>query len=220
MPDQATFPTKWQVSLPPTPELKKFKTRPDYLYAANILAADIVMDSVMAGVLKRKAAALEAAAAREMETLGIQPNTAISDLEKKNVEARGLELKIKELMEQLDQEKVSRSPDAVRHKDELTTLQESLAAAQLAFKEYQEAEPNRVAALRQGYIRSPDFSEKICERMKRVGLTSFQCRCGDLFCKLHRYSDSHDCSFDYKAAGREQIAKANPLIRAAKIIKI
>ncbi|KAG6515262.1 zinc finger AN1 domain-containing stress-associated protein 15-like [Zingiber officinale] len=55
---------------------------------------------------------------------------------------------------------------------------------------------------------------------KRVGLTCFRCRCGDLFCNLHRYSDAHDCSFDYKAAGREQIAKNNPLIRAAKIIKI
>ncbi|XP_042438748.1 zinc finger AN1 domain-containing stress-associated protein 15-like [Zingiber officinale] len=55
---------------------------------------------------------------------------------------------------------------------------------------------------------------------KRVGLTDFWCRCGDLFCVLHRYSDTHDCPFDYKAAGREQIAKANPLIRAAKIIKI
>ncbi|CAL9095986.1 unnamed protein product [Musa textilis] len=55
---------------------------------------------------------------------------------------------------------------------------------------------------------------------KRVGLTGFRCRCGDLFCASHRYSDTHDCSFDYKAAGREQIAKANPLIRAAKIIKI
>ncbi|RZS03358.1 hypothetical protein BHM03_00033539, partial [Ensete ventricosum] len=55
---------------------------------------------------------------------------------------------------------------------------------------------------------------------KRVGLTGFRCRCGELFCAGHRYSDTHDCSFDYKAAGREQIAKANPLIRAAKLIKI
>ncbi|WOK96602.1 zinc finger AN1 domain-containing stress-associated protein 15-like [Canna indica] len=55
---------------------------------------------------------------------------------------------------------------------------------------------------------------------KRLGLTSFRCRCGELFCPRHRYSETHDCSFDYKAAGKEQIAKANPLIRAAKIIKI
>ncbi|KMZ57115.1 Zinc finger A20 and AN1 domain-containing stress-associated protein [Zostera marina] len=55
---------------------------------------------------------------------------------------------------------------------------------------------------------------------KKVGLIGFRCRCGDLFCSRHRYSDSHVCSFDYKAAGREEIAKANPVVRATKIIKI
>ncbi|KAI5421268.1 hypothetical protein KIW84_044917 [Lathyrus oleraceus] len=52
---------------------------------------------------------------------------------------------------------------------------------------------------------------------KRVGLTGFRCRCGDLFCSQHRYSDRHDCSYDYKAAGRETIARENPVVRAAKI---
>lgn len=55
---------------------------------------------------------------------------------------------------------------------------------------------------------------------KRVGLTGFGCRCGGIFCSLHRYADMHSCSFDYKAAGREAIAKANPVIRAKKIDKI
>ncbi|KAM3401728.1 hypothetical protein ACQJBY_006029 [Aegilops geniculata] len=55
---------------------------------------------------------------------------------------------------------------------------------------------------------------------KRVGLTGFRCRCEKLFCPRHRHSESHDCSFDYKTAGREEIARANPLIRAAKIIRI
>lgn len=55
---------------------------------------------------------------------------------------------------------------------------------------------------------------------KRVGLTGFRCRCDNLFCGTHRYSDSHDCSFDYKAAGRAEIMKNNPVVRAAKIIKI
>ncbi|XP_031494594.1 zinc finger A20 and AN1 domain-containing stress-associated protein 1-like [Nymphaea colorata] len=57
-----------------------------------------------------------------------------------------------------------------------------------------------------------------CQR--KVGLTGFRCRCGDLFCARHRYSDTHDCSYDYKAAGREAIARENPVIKAAKIIKI
>ncbi|KAK1320031.1 Zinc finger AN1 domain-containing stress-associated protein 15 [Acorus calamus] len=55
---------------------------------------------------------------------------------------------------------------------------------------------------------------------RKVGLTGFRCRCGDLFCGQHWYSDTHDCSFDYKAAGREEISKANPVVRASKIIKI
>ncbi|XP_073099744.1 zinc finger AN1 domain-containing stress-associated protein 15 [Elaeis guineensis] len=64
------------------------------------------------------------------------------------------------------------------------------------------------------------FSNRCSTCRKKVGLTGFRCRCGDLFCGRHRYSDTHDCSFDYKAAGREEIAKANPVVRAAKIIKI
>ncbi|KAF8398434.1 hypothetical protein HHK36_017361 [Tetracentron sinense] len=55
---------------------------------------------------------------------------------------------------------------------------------------------------------------------KRVGLTGFRCRCGDLFCSDHRYSDRHVCSFDYKAAGREAIARENPVVKAAKIVRV
>ncbi|GLT37060.1 hypothetical protein SLA2020_113980 [Shorea laevis] len=55
---------------------------------------------------------------------------------------------------------------------------------------------------------------------KRVGLTGFRCRCGELFCGEHRYSDRHDCSYDYKAAGREAISRENPVVKAAKIIKV
>ncbi|CAK9214260.1 unnamed protein product [Sphagnum jensenii] len=55
---------------------------------------------------------------------------------------------------------------------------------------------------------------------KRVGLTGFKCRCGNIYCALHRYSDKHNCSYDYKAAGQKAIAKANPLVIAEKIVKI
>ncbi|XP_015937287.1 zinc finger A20 and AN1 domain-containing stress-associated protein 5 [Arachis duranensis] len=55
---------------------------------------------------------------------------------------------------------------------------------------------------------------------RRVGLTGFRCRCGELFCAEHRYSDRHDCTYDYKAAGREAIARENPVVKAAKIVKV
>lgn len=54
---------------------------------------------------------------------------------------------------------------------------------------------------------------------KRVGLTGFKCRCGHVYCALHRYSDKHSCTFDYKTAGQEAIAKANPLVVADKVVK-
>nr|ACL01101.1 zinc finger protein [Phyllostachys edulis] len=54
---------------------------------------------------------------------------------------------------------------------------------------------------------------------KRVGLTGFRCRCGELFCGEHRYSDRHGCSYDYKAAARDAIARDNPVVRAAKIVR-
>ncbi|KAJ6795069.1 zinc finger A20 and AN1 domain-containing stress-associated protein 6-like [Iris pallida] len=55
---------------------------------------------------------------------------------------------------------------------------------------------------------------------KKVGLTGFKCRCGGTFCSSHRYSETHECSFDYKTAGREAIAKENPIVKAEKIEKI
>lgn len=55
---------------------------------------------------------------------------------------------------------------------------------------------------------------------KRVGLTGFKCRCGSMFCGSHRYPEQHECNFDYKKVGKEAIAKANPVIKAAKLDKI
>ncbi|KAJ4971478.1 hypothetical protein NE237_004577 [Protea cynaroides] len=55
---------------------------------------------------------------------------------------------------------------------------------------------------------------------KRVGLTGFNCRCGNLFCAMHRYSDKHNCPVDYRTAARDAIAKANPVVKAEKLDKI
>jgi len=55
---------------------------------------------------------------------------------------------------------------------------------------------------------------------KKVGLTGFTCRCDGLFCSIHRYSDKHDCSYDYKELGAEEIRKNNPVIVSQKVNKI
>ncbi|CAI0544272.1 unnamed protein product [Linum tenue] len=55
---------------------------------------------------------------------------------------------------------------------------------------------------------------------KRVGLTGFNCRCGMVFCGGHRYPEQHSCGFDFKSMGKEQIAKANPVVKGEKLHKI
>ncbi|NXA43162.1 ZFAN5 protein, partial [Eudromia elegans] len=55
---------------------------------------------------------------------------------------------------------------------------------------------------------------------KKIGLTGFDCRCGKLFCALHRYSDMHACPYDYKAEAAEKIRKENPIVVAEKIQKL
>ncbi|GMH08184.1 hypothetical protein Nepgr_010024 [Nepenthes gracilis] len=55
---------------------------------------------------------------------------------------------------------------------------------------------------------------------KRVVLMGFSCKCGNLFCAAHRYSDKHNCPFDYRAAAQDALARANPVVKAEKLDKI
>lgn len=55
---------------------------------------------------------------------------------------------------------------------------------------------------------------------KKVGLLGFKCKCNYTFCGIHRYSDKHSCTYDYKTNERSQLQKANPVIMASKITKI
>lgn len=63
--------------------------------------------------------------------------------------------------------------------------------------------------------------KKRCDTCKkRVGLTGFDCRCGGHFCSIHRYSDTHGCSFDYHELAQAEIRKHNPVVAAEKVKKI
>lgn len=54
----------------------------------------------------------------------------------------------------------------------------------------------------------------------KLGLMGWDCRCGLKFCSEHRYSDQHNCAFDYQSQGKAELAKSNPKVVAAKIEKI
>ncbi|XP_017250994.2 zinc finger A20 and AN1 domain-containing stress-associated protein 4-like [Daucus carota subsp. sativus] len=61
---------------------------------------------------------------------------------------------------------------------------------------------------------------RCCSCGKRFGLTGFSCRCGNLYCADHRYPEKHECSFDYRAARKDAIRKANPVVKREKLDKI
>ena len=52
---------------------------------------------------------------------------------------------------------------------------------------------------------------------KKIGLLGFKCKCEFYFCATHRHSDTHSCSFDYKAQGKELLTRANPVIAPKKV---
>ena len=58
----------------------------------------------------------------------------------------------------------------------------------------------------------------ICK--KKVGIYGFECKCNDYFCTVHRYPESHQCSFDYKGEGKRKIIHDNPTIKADKLNRI
>ncbi|XP_060959437.1 zinc finger A20 and AN1 domain-containing stress-associated protein 1-like [Cannabis sativa] len=40
---------------------------------------------------------------------------------------------------------------------------------------------------------------------KKVGLTGFSCRCGNLYCGCHRLPETHTCTYDFKSAARQNL---------------
>ncbi|XP_061545484.1 LOW QUALITY PROTEIN: AN1-type zinc finger protein 4 [Phycodurus eques] len=75
-------------------------------------------------------------------------------------------------------------------------------------------------------VKAPTASKKKSSKHcflcgKKTGLaSSYECRCGSNFCAAHRYAETHDCSYDYKGAGRRFLQDANPLVTAPKLPKI
>lgn len=67
-------------------------------------------------------------------------------------------------------------------------------------------------------LKKSKFRCAVCR--KNVGLCGITCRCGGLYCSKHRYVNGHNCTYDYKAHGAEEIRRNNPLVIAEKVVKL
>ncbi|KAJ0961744.1 hypothetical protein J5N97_000063 [Dioscorea zingiberensis] len=68
------------------------------------------------------------------------------------------------------------------------------AAASLVESKAVLAQPSDVpAANKDVEVKAKEGPTRCNACKKRVGLTGFNCRCGNIFCAVHRYSDKHSC---------------------------
>tara|TARA_B100000214_G_C23596022_1_gene458517 strand:+ start:149 stop:418 length:270 start_codon:yes stop_codon:yes gene_type:complete len=52
--------------------------------------------------------------------------------------------------------------------------------------------------------------QKCSECGKKLGIISYTCKCGKVFCSKHLNPHSHKCTFDYKNEKRIELEKNNP----------
>lgn len=62
------------------------------------------------------------------------------------------------------------------------------------------------------------FCKKCNKKLKLIN--EFTCRCGLIFCPMHRFYDQHDCTFDYRKEAMAQLEKMNPKIVNDKITRV
>eukprot|EP00483_Globobulimina_turgida_P000152 UN00152 len=54
-------------------------------------------------------------------------------------------------------------------------------------------------------------------RKKLTLAAQFKCKCGYVFCSMHRYHDAHDCDYDWKTQHTKNLESNNPEISASKV---
>ncbi|KAH9509653.1 AN1-type zinc finger protein 6 [Bulinus truncatus] len=119
-------------------------------------------------------------------------------------------------------EKLAEKLGAAAGGSEIETASPTVASAKASSSESRDEEAGSAEgdSVSEGDKGKKPKRNRCMECRKKVGLTGFVCHCGKLFCSLHRYSDTHDCTFDFKEKGQEEIRKNNPVIKGEKIQKI
>ena len=101
--------------------------------------------------------------------------------------------------------------------DKLKYYMESLKLS-LLDKTFIEEEPEPVKEEIKEVIRPKRCQLNGCN--KKLVLTDFSCKCKQFYCSTHRFSESHSCSFDYKATGKELLAKQLIQVKGSRLEKI
>ena len=47
-----------------------------------------------------------------------------------------------------------------------------------------------------------------CEKKLNLIEAATKCKCGKLFCRLHKFQKEHTCSYDYRAEKQDELKRA------------
>lgn len=53
---------------------------------------------------------------------------------------------------------------------------------------------------------------------KKIGIFAYNCKCKNYFCKKHKFSEEHNCLFDYKKFEKNIIRRKHFVMKKSKII--
>ena len=59
-----------------------------------------------------------------------------------------------------------------------------------------------------------------CTKCKKSTLILTECSCTNHYCLKCRHPEDHECSFDFKQKGINELVKNNPIVVGEKISKI
>ena len=55
---------------------------------------------------------------------------------------------------------------------------------------------------------------------KKLGMMAFECKCGKMFCILHKDPEAHNCTYDFKGKSRERLGEQLVKVVADKVTAI
>jgi len=120
-------------------------------------------------------------------------------------------------------EAVAAATEAVAAAAEAAAVCPAAAAVEVEEKEASSPSSAAVAAGADDASKRGDDSPRKAKKprchacRKKVGMLGFECRCGHLFCAVHRHPDTHSCSIDYKAMDRERLRRDNQKVEADRV---
>ncbi|XP_061427464.1 LOW QUALITY PROTEIN: uncharacterized protein LOC133354556 [Lethenteron reissneri] len=129
----------------------------------------------------------------------------------------------------------SRDPDLLHRRGAETTTKASVSSCPFGAASYSlngarcsepysphaEESDDEMYAVKTWYPRKKAATKRCSFCGRKTGLaTSYECRCGNNFCGMHRYAEVHACTFDYKSTGRRLLLDSHPAISAPKLPKI